>query len=315
MRRIMALVVVIVLAMMSINCTKQGDATQDNTLKYSENDVRNRNLKDAIENFNNGYYKAAATSIVNARSQRVRDEDIVIMNDLNMIIIQKTAEAITSLESDALEGDLRTYDSKYNSIHNNYDVSEYRQDIDELSRKYLARVKQENEKHLETYFKYIEELKSKTTLTLENSGKTYTSKTSPIKVKVVINHFTIPQLYFEFTPSQKEPELETLKFSSSAKNIFFEKNNLVINDYNLSVSKIISFNLLDPNSSITLANLKELLAGKNLKVNLKWFYEPEQINVSSKTQSTLKDVISSFDKILEEYQANQEKIYVPKNVK
>jgi hypothetical protein len=315
MQRIIALLLIIVLSIMCINCSKQETATQDNTPKYAINDVRNRNLKDAIEYFNKGYYKASATSIVNARNQRLRDEDIEIMHDLNMKIDQKTADAILALETLALDGEPHNYDFEYNTIHSNYDVSDYRQKIDGFSKKYLARIKKENDTYLETYFKYIDELKSKTNLTLENYSKIYVSKTSPMKVKIVIDRYKTPQLYFEFKPSQKEPELETLKFSSSTLNIFFDKNELVINDYNLSASKIISFNLLDPNSKVTLTNLKQLFEGNRVQIDLKWFYEPERINISSKTINTMQDILSSFDKILAEYKANEKNIYVPKYVK
>ena len=306
---------VIALSIMCINCSKKEAEKQDNTPKYAVKDVRNQNLKDAIEYFNKGYYKASATSIANAMNQRLKDEDVEIMNDLNKQLDQKTADALLALESLAINGEPHNFDFEYNTIHTNYDVSDYRQKIDELSSKYLARIKKENDSYLETYFKYIEELKNKTTPSAVSNTRIFVSKTSPIQVKIVIDHYQVPQLYFQFIPSQKEPILETLKFSSSTTNIFFDKNDLVTNDYNLSSSKIISFNLSDPDSRITLTKLKHLFEGNKVQIDLKWFYEPERINISSKTINNMQDILSSFEKLLEEYKANEDNIYVPKYVK
>jgi len=237
------------------------------------------------------------------------------MNDLDKKIDQKTAEAILALESLALEGEPHNYDFDYNTIHTNYDISSYRQKIDEFSKKYLARVKKENDAFLANYLAYIEELKSITTPTIENNKQVFASKTSPLKLKIVIDNYDTPQLYLEFKPSQKEPVLETLRFSNKNTNVFFDKQDNLINNYNVSSSKIITFNLLDPNSRINLTNFKQLIEDNAISIDLKWFYEPEKVNVSKKSINSIKDVLSLFEKLFEEYKANQDNIYVPKYVK
>lgn len=315
MQRFTALVLILILSIMCINCSKEESSTQDNKPEFSDSDVRNRDLKEAIENYNNGYYKASGTSIVSARGRRLRKEDIEVMDNIVKRINERTAEAIINLESLITNQNPNKYDFEYRAIHSNYDVSSYRQKINELNAKYLARIKKENDTYLENYYSYIEELKEKTNLTAEYNSKVFSSKTSPLSLKITIDDFETPQLYLQFKPSQKEPELETFEFSNGNTTISFDKTDYVINEYNLSASKIITFDLINPDSKINLTNFKELLAEDKIRIDLKWFYEPERITVSNRTISKLKNVLNSAEKLIEEYNIIKDSIYVPKNVK
>lgn len=315
MKKTTALLFVIIFSLICINCSKDEKSIQDKEPVYSERDVRNRNLKDAIKNFNEGYYKAAGSSVVNARGNRLRDEDIEIMNDLEKRVNQKTTEAIIYLELLTTEGDPREYDVTYRTIQSNYDVSSYRQKIDELNNQFLARIQKENDAYSEKYNHCIEEIKNITSPTIENGKKVFVTKTSPLSLKIVIDKFETPQFYLLFRPSQKEPELETLKISNKNTSIFFDKKDMLINEYNLSASKIITFNLLDSNSSINISKLNQLLDEDNIAINLKWFYEPERVNVRSNTIIKLKNVLTSAEKLIKEYTAIKEKIFIPQYVK
>lgn len=315
MQRIIALLLILILSFMCINCSKEEVASQDTTPEFSNRNVRNRDLKEAIDNYNSGYYKASGVSIVSARGRSLRDEDAEVMKKITKRINERTAEAIINLESLVTNENPNKYDFEYRAIQSTYDVSSYRQKIDELNTKYLARIKKENDTYLENYYSCIEKLNKKTNLTAEYNSKVFSTKTSPLSLKIVIDNFETPQLYLLFKPSQKEPELETVKFSNNSTTIAFDKTDYVVNEYNLSASKIITFDLIHPDSKINLTNFKQLLDKDKIRIDLKWFYEPERVTVSNKTINTLKDVLNSTEKLLEEYNAIKDKIYIPKNVK
>jgi len=315
MKKIMSLLLVLFLTTIFIGCTKDGSQTQDNAPEFSENQVRSRTLKTAIEDYNKGLYKASKNSIVKARSQRIKQEDIEIMNALEKRIEQKTNEAIKNLESLAVNGEFHTYDFEYHSITDNYELSSFRQVLNELNKKYLARVKQKNDSYLTTYYSYIDELQTITAPRLVNNNKEFISKTRPLKLKIIISGYESPQIFLEFHPSQKEPVLETLQFTSKNITIPFDKQSMTINDYNFTNSKIITFNLLDNDSPINLTNFKQMIKNEKITINLKWFYEPERVSIHKKTISNLKNVLDLFEKLNNQYQANLENIYIPKYVK
>ncbi len=315
MRKTAALVLVIVFLISLIACTKENTQQTKTTQEFDQGDVRNRNLKEAIENYNNGFFKAADSSVNKARSQQLRDEDITILNELDMKIDDKTKMAVFSLDSLSVKGNLHDYDFAYNSIHSNYEISTFRQHIEESKIKYMKRVKKENDTYLDKYYTYLKELESKTNLSIESSKKVYLSKTNPLKLKIIIDGYEQPQAFIEFYPSQKEPELETVKFTSPSYEFFLKKGNLKISEYNLSTTKIIPFDLSDAEAELNMSNLKEMLDEGQIKIALKWFYEPERITVSSKDITSLKSLLETYQHLYEEYKANSEHIYVPKYVK
>ncbi len=315
MNRITMLILIVVFMALNVACNKKEIEVKEVNPQYSQSDVRNRNLKDAIENFNQGYFRAANSSLYEASSQRLRDEDLIVLNDLKEKIEEKTDTALKTLDSLAVKGKLYSYDFEYNTIHKNFEISTYRQRVEESKKKYLARVKTENDNYLKSFYSYIDELNDITSLTLNNQKKDYISKTSRLKLRVVIDGYEVPQIFLDFHPSQKEPVLETLKFKSTNAEVFFDKKSMLIGDYNLATSKIISFNLLDSNSEINIKNFEQMLNDGTITVSLKWFYEPESFNISGKAIKELQEVFNIFQKINQEYKNNEDKIYTPKHVK
>ncbi len=305
----------LIISLTCISCDGKDTENIKVTPKYQQSDVRNRNLKTAIEDFNNHFYKAALTSIDQARGDRLRDEDIVILKDLESDIEKETLKAIKSLDSLAINEELHLYDFNFNTVNKNYDISSFRPEIENSKAKYLQRVKSENDAHLKNYFTQINLLKEITDQESEGSTRVYYSKTSHLKLVVKIDGYKQPKLFLNFYPSQLEPELETIKFTSSDTSIFYDKNSLVVGDYNISVNRIITYNLLDKDSKMNLSIFKDMLDNGKITIDLKWFYEPERIQISSKNINGLKDVLASYEKLLKEYQANIDNIYVPKHVK
>jgi hypothetical protein len=295
-----------------------GEKKSDNKpaqVKYQQSDVRNRNLKTAIEDFNNEFYKAALTSIEEAKGDKLRDEDITLMRELEKDIENKTLQALKSLDSLAVKDQLHLFDFKFNTVNKNYDISAFRPQVEKSKATYLQRVKSENDSHLKNYFSQIESLKEITDQRSEGSAIIYYSKSAPLKLAVKIDGYKAPQIYLYFYPSQLEPELETIKFTSSDISIFYDKSSLIVSDYNISVSRSISYNLLDEESKINLEVLKKMLANGKITIDLKWFYEPERIQLSESGINQMKSVMTSYENMLIEYQANIDNIYVPKHVK
>lgn len=315
MRKTTALLLLVVILICLAACANKDNQDLENTTKYNQSDVRNRNLKEAIENYNNGFFKATISSISRARVQRLRDEDIELMTNLELEIGAKTELAVDRLDSLSTQANLSDYDSFYNTIHSNYEISSFRQRIDKSKESYLTKVKKENDAHLEKYYAYIQEINNKTILSLENCHQIYRSKTSPLKLVVTIDGYQEPKAVLEFHPSQKEPELETIKFSTSNTNIVYEKGNQVISEYNLSVSKIITFDLALTEAKMNFTTFKQMLDDGKIKINLKWFYEPEQVNVSTTNINRLKELLDTYQKLHDEYKANEGNIYVPRYVR
>ncbi len=308
----------LILVIFSIFCMACGEKKSDNKpaqVKYQQSDVRNRNLKTAIEDFNNEFYKAALTSIEEAKGDKLRDEDITLMRELEKDIENKTLQALKSLDSLAVKDQLHLFDFKFNTVNKNYDISAFRPQVEKSKATYLQRVKSENDSHLKSYFSQIQSLKEITDQRSEGSAIIYYSKSSPLKLAVKIDGYKAPQIYLYFYPSQLEPELETIKFTSSDISIFYDKSSLIVSDYNISVSRSISYNLLDEESKINLEVLKKMLANGKITIDLKWFYEPERIQLSESGINQMKSVMTSYENMLIEYQANIDNIYVPKHVK
>ncbi len=296
-------------------CGKNEKVSDESSTEYIASDVRNRNLKTAIEDYNNSFFKASLTSIDAARGDKLRDEDLVVLKELEEKIAKKTQEALKELDSLAVKEELHLFDFKFNNINKNYDISSFRPQVESLKAKYLKRVKSENDAHLQNYFIQIKLLKDITDQSSEGSTRVYYSKTNSLRLVAKIDGYKQPELFLNFYPSQLEPELETAKFTSSDLEIAFDKSSLLISDYNLSESKIITFNLLDNQSQINLDIFRKILINGNLSIRLKWFYEPEIVNVTSQTLKALNQVLTIYDDIMKEYKANIDNIYVPKHVK
>lgn len=305
----------LIMTILFLACSKTDKSTDQASKKYVPSDVRNRHLKTAIEDLNNDFYKAALTSIQEARGQNLRDEDIDILHDLEKIIEDKTKSAIKSLDSLATKEKLHLYDFKYNTVSKNYDISSFRAELEKTNKKYLERVKTENDAHLKNYYTLIQELKKTTEVKNLSNATGYYSQTSHLRLAVIIEGYQAPQLMLDFYPSQKEPELETLEFVASNSQVFFAKSSMLISDYNLSPSKVITFDLLKNDEKINLANFQEMLQAGKLTIKLKWFYEPETLTIPANTIKELLDVLKQYNNIAGEYRANIDKIYVPKHVK
>lgn len=317
MRKVTALVLVGFFLLSLISCAKS-NSNQDNTAnEYEESDVRNRNLKEAVGYYNDGFLKAADSSISRARAQSLRDEDIVIMDEIDLKIDQKTKLAVLALDSLAMNKNHHDYDSAYNTLHSNYEISSFRQKIEETKEKYLAFVKSDNDVHLGNYYKILQEIEAKTSLSLENSAKAYLSKTSPLKLKIIKDGYKSPEIYLEFNTFQKEkePELETIKFISPSTTIIFEKQAYIINEYNNTIGHTLSFDLANKEEKMNLATFKQMLDDGKITIALKWFYEPETITVSASNISKLKEILQTYQELLNEYNAQLEHIYIPKYVR
>ena len=315
MKSFKVLLLVFLASLLVISCTKGKADSRENAPKYTQSDVRNRNLKTAIEDYNNGFYKAADTSIGQAQRQSLRDEDIVILKDLDRMIENKTLSALKSLDSLAVKEKLHLYDFQYNTITNNYDIGSFRHQVEDSKARYLERVKSENDSYLKNYYSLIDQLKEFTNVKTEGPAMLYHSQTSPLKLFIKVDGYNSPGLFLAFYPSQLETELETVKFSSSDISIFFDKGSMIISDYNLSTIKTITFNLLNDESKLNITNFKQMLEDANIAIDLKWFYEPEKVTISKNDIKQLQQVMTTFEKIEAEYKANIDNIYVPKHVK
>ncbi|MBI9030501.1 hypothetical protein JEZ13_00660 [bacterium] len=309
------LIIVLIISIISIACTQEDSKSQAKVNEFTQDQVRNRNLKTAIEDYNKGLYKGALSSIDHARSQRLRDEDIDIMNTLSKRITEKTRDTIDSLRTLANSGELHLYDFKYNQVTSNHEISSFRDQLMELNNNYLQRVQTVNDSYLIDYYSAIETLQNNSEPKIENRTRLFISKTSTLRLRALITGYEQPKLYLDFHPSQKEPELETIKFSSKNNSVSFKKNNLIISGYNVSASKIITFNLLNQDSEINLTNLKNMLNDGGITIYLKWFYDPETVYLPTKTVKSLKEFLTAFEKLNEEYLLHKDKIYVPKYVK
>ena len=317
MKRFSAILILITMLLIANGCKNGSNVSEvDSKIKvYTEDDVRNRTLKEAIRLYNNGSYKTVNFTLNKAQGERLRDEDIVIVDELRTLIDNKTEAAVKNLEALAAEGKLFAYDFEYNLIHVNYETSSVRSMIEQSKKTYLTRLHQENNGHLTQYFEIIKDLKNATKQKTSGDAVEYFTDTAPFKLRVVVNGFESPKLLLDLSPSQLEKEIETITISSTSVGLFFNKSSSQIYNYNISSNKIITFNLLDKESKLNLINLKQLLDDGNITIDTKWFYEPETKKVSPKAIANMIDVLNIYKRMIEEYQLRADKIYVPKYVK
>lgn len=315
MQKKIVLLLLVSLFIVLVSCSKENANQTEAATQYSQTDAKNRNLKDAIEYYNKGLYRASGSSLEKARSQSLKDEDITVMNDLDKMIEEITEEAIINLDLLSETGGLHEFDFAFNSVQSNYETSSFRQKLEESKKKYLSRVKNENDIHLGKYHTLLQKLEKETTLTMENNSKVFISKTSPLRVKMICDGYEMPKAFLEFRPSQKETELETIRFKSNNNDITFAKNTLTISEYNLSTSKVISFDLLLPEAKLNLNNFRQMLKDGSINISLKWFYEPEYITVSGSNIDKMKAALDIYQNLSDEYKLVKENIYSPKHIK
>lgn len=282
---------------------------------YSEDDVRNRTLKEAIKFYNQGSYKAANNTLNKAEGERLRDEDMEIVKELRTEIEKKLQVAITALEALAGEGKLFAYDFEYNTINNNFETSSIRSRIEQSKKIYLERLNKENRNYLTRYFVIVQSLKNITKQKTSGTAVEYYTDTTPIRLRIIINGFESPKIFFDLIPSQLESELETITISSSTVGLFFNKSSPQVYNYNISTNKIISFNLHDNEAKLNMTNFIQMLEDGAITIDTKWFYEPETNRVSAKSIKNMSDVLNIYKAMYEEYQHRSKDIYVPRHVK
>lgn len=317
MKRFSAILILITMLLIANGCKSGNNISEvDSKIKtYTEDDVRNRTLKEAIKSYNQGSYKSINNILNKAEGERLRDEDIEIAKELRTEIEKKLQVAITALEALADEGKLFAYDFEYNSINNSFETSSVRSRIEQSKKIYLERLRKENNNHLTRYFEMVQSLKNITKQKTSGTAVEYYTDTTPIKLRVIINGFESPKIFLDHVPSQLENELETITISSSTVGLFFNKSSPQVYNYNISTNKTISFNLLDNEEKLNMTNFMQMLEDGAITIDTKWFYEPETKRVSAKSMKNMSDVLNIYKAMYEEYQHRSKDIYVPRHVK
>lgn len=308
------LIVVALFLIIISGCQKKEEVVVEKKQRYTSKQVRNRNLKSAVDNYNQEFFRAASSDLLGAYGQSLNEKDRVVYETLVSSIDKKLLENLTILDSLSVKGKLFAFDFEYKALTKNFQTDPYRKRLREMADRFMVRQDLENRAVLANYYGMIDSLPKELKVTKTNHKIVVSSPKSPIQVKIIQDGFNAPYLIMEVRLSQLETILETFMLKSGDYELFFNKNSREVADYNNLKDKLIVFEITD-NSPINYDALVTLLSGDKMNLKVKWFYEAENIVISQKKIAGIKTLLKSFEELHNEYSERANSIYVPKYVK
>ncbi len=309
--KVVFLLLACTIVVLGCNNSKE-EANQDSAstrFKYSVEDAKSRLLKRAIEAYQAEDYKTASDNIDEAKKGRLKDNDEAIIDSLQEKIEEHLNNHLTNLDSLAVKGKLYAYNFEYQQLLKKYRISERNPRLKQSKETYLARVKKSNDKHLSEYFELINDSKNNFNYSEREGVGELSSIDAPIKVITRLNGYKGPELIVQLVPSQLESTLETIEVGSSSHKFFFNKHSQRVQNYNVTIDKVVEFKYSD--SDFDIPKFVQMLDDDDLFLSIKWFYEPETKSISAKAIKSMKAVIDLHGQLISKFNERKQHLYIP----
>lgn len=300
-----------------LGCQKKKNIdTPEESVRYSITDAKNTQLRKAIRSYNNEVYSSCMDVLDVIDSFQLKENDKKIYTELKKQVNVKLENSLVELDSLAVSGKLASYDFKYGVFENEFGVKRYWNKIRTSKEKYLERVENTNNKSLTAFNRVFNTNKERFEYKEDSNKRELVSLNSPLRLRITQIAYEKPSIRLEFYPSQKESEIETVKLESKSNGVFLSKNDKKILDYNQTPNKIIIFPLENnENSQLSFNRFYKMIKDDDLKIKVKWFYEPENVKISAKTKKSMIKLMNVYESLQNKYQDNINSIYNPRYVK